>query len=153
MAKVIISPMTTNSAVVASHRRLVVFVDGEPALQRNVASHLTELGIEVVAVGHGDAALVAVKEKRPDVVCIDVNLPRMSGYEVCEQIRSDPALATVAVLMTCDRASPESRAFSYEAGANVYLAKPYSVDRLAKEVLRLLERAPDDDVELSLKLA
>ena len=100
MAKVIISPMTTNSAVVASHRRLVVFVDGEPALQRNVASHLTELGIEVVAVGHGDAALLAVKEKRPDVVCIDVNLPRMSGYEVCEQIRSDPALATVAVLMT-----------------------------------------------------
>jgi DNA-binding response OmpR family regulator len=127
--------------------------DESASLQRNVASHLTELGIEVVAVGHGDAALVAVKEKRPDVVCIDVNLPRMSGYEVCEQIRSDPDLATVAVLMTCDRASPESRAFSYEAGADVYLAKPYSVDRLAKEVLRLLERAPDDGVELSLKLA
>ena len=153
MAKVIISPMTTNSAVVASHRRLVVFVDGEPTLQRNVAARLSELGIEVVAVGHGDAALVAVKEKRPDVVCIDVNLPRMSGYEVCEHIRSDPDLASVAVLMTCDRASPESRAFSYEAGADVYLAKPYSVDRLAKEVLRLLEGAPGDDVELSLKLA
>ncbi len=145
--------MMTNSAVVASHRRVVVFVDGEPTLQRNVVSYLAELGIEVVAIGNGDAALDAVKERRPDVVCIDVNLPRGSGYEVCEQIRSDPDVGSVAVLMTCDRASPESRAFSYEAGANVYLAKPYSVERLAKEVLRLLERAPDDDAELSLKLA
>jgi DNA-binding response OmpR family regulator len=143
----------TTSSVIASRHRIVMFIDGEPSLRKNVTSHLSELGLEVVAVGDGDGALAALRERRPDIVCIDVNLPRMSGYEVCEQIRSDPQLAGLPVLMTCDRASPEARAHSYEAGADVHLGKPYSLARLAKEVLRLLERAPDNEAEYWLKLA
>jgi DNA-binding response OmpR family regulator len=132
---------------------LVLFVDDEPVLRKNVIAHLTSLGMEVVAVGDGDAALDALRERTPDLVCLDVDLPRISGYEVCEAIRSDPALDGVVVLMTCRRVSLEARAFSYEAGANAYLGKPYTMDRLAKEVRRLLEPAPDDGAELSLKLA
>jgi DNA-binding response OmpR family regulator len=140
-------------SVIATRRRLVMFVDDEPSLRKNVTSHLTSLGMDVVAVGDGDAALEALRERRPDLVCLDVNLPRISGYEVCEQIRSDPALDDVVVLMTSQRISLEARAYSYEAGANAYLSKPYTMAELAKEVRRLLEPAPDDDAELSLKLA
>jgi DNA-binding response OmpR family regulator len=140
-------------SVIATRRRLVMFVDDEPSLRKNVTSHLTSLGMDVVAVGDGDAALEALRERRPDLVCLDVNLPRISGYEVCEQIRSDPALDDVVVLMTSQRVSLEARAYSYEAGANAYLSKPYTMAALAKEVRRLLEPAPDDDAELSLKLA
>ena len=77
----------TNSSVIASHRRLVMFVDGEPSHCKNVTAYLAQLGLEVVAVGDGDVALFTLRQRRPDVVCVDVNLPRMSGYEVCEQIR------------------------------------------------------------------
>jgi DNA-binding response OmpR family regulator len=140
-------------SVIATRRRLVLFVDDEPVLRRNVTAHLKSLGMDVVALGDGDAALEALREQKPDLVCLDVDLPRISGYEVCEQIRSDPALDGLVVLMTCGRLSLEARAYSYEAGANAYLGKPYSMDRLAKAVRRLLEPAPDDDTELSLRLA
>jgi DNA-binding response OmpR family regulator len=140
-------------SVIATRRRLVLFVDDEPVLRKNVTAHLTSLGMDVVAVGDGDAALETLRDQRPDLVCLDVDLPRISGYEVCEAIRSDPALDGVVVLMTCRRISLEARAYSYEAGANAYLGKPYTMDRLAKEVRRLLEPAPDDGAELSLKLA
>jgi DNA-binding response OmpR family regulator len=143
--------MTTIS-VITSARPTVMFVDDDPGLRKQVTTHLTSLGMDVVSVGDGDAALFALRERRPDLVCMDVNLPRMSGYEVCEAIRSDALLADLLVLMTSKRVSLEARAYSYEAGANGYLSKPYSMDQLAKEVRRLLEPAPDDG-ELSLKLA
>ena len=139
-------------SVIATRRRLVLFVDDEPVLRKNATAHLEALGMDVVAVGDGDAALETLRDRRPDIVCLDVDLPRISGYEVCEAIRSDPALEGLVVLMTCHR-SLEARAYSYEAGANAYLGKPYTMDRLAKEVRRLLEPAPDDGAELSLKLA
>jgi DNA-binding response OmpR family regulator len=143
--------MTTIS-VITSARPTVMFVDDDPGLRKQVTTHLTSLGMDVVSVGDGDAALFALRERRPDLVCMDVNLPRMSGYEVCEAIRSDALLADLLVLMTSRRVSLEARAYSYEAGANGYLSKPYSMDQLAKAVRRLLEPAPDDG-ELSLKLA
>jgi DNA-binding response OmpR family regulator len=131
----------------------VLFVDDEPSLQKQVTSHFAKLGLEVVALGDGDAALSALRERRPDLVCLDLYLPRMSGYEVCEQIRNDPAFDGLAVLMTSSRASIEARAYSYEAGANAYLGKPYSLDQLAREVRRLLDPKPGDTGRLSLKLA
>jgi two-component system phosphate regulon response regulator PhoB len=140
-------------SVITKRKRLVMFVDDEPSLRKSVTSHLTNLGMEVVAIGDGDSALQAMRERPPDLVCLDVKLPRMSGYEVCEQIRSDPALDETIVLMTSHRVSLEARAYSYEAGANAYLGKPYTLDQLGKEVRRLLEPAPDDGAELSLKLA
>jgi two-component system phosphate regulon response regulator PhoB len=144
--------MTTIS-VITSSRPLVLFVDDESALQKQVTAYLSTRGMDVVAVSDGDAALSAVRERRPDIVCVDVKLPRMSGYEVCEAIRSDAELAGIVVLMTSRRVSLEARAYSYEAGANGYLAKPYSMEQLAREVTRLLDPARDDGAELALRLA
>jgi two-component system, OmpR family, phosphate regulon response regulator PhoB len=143
----------TNVSVPASTRPLIMFVDDDPSLRRQVTSHLAKVGFEVVAVGDGDVALFTLRQRRPDLVCLNLTLPRMSGYEVCEQIRIEPELEGLLVLMTSERASLEACAYSYEAGANAYLSKPYSLDRLAKEVRRLLEPAPDDGTELALRLA
>ncbi len=96
------------------------------------------LGFEVTTVNDGDDALLALRRQRPDLLCLDLNLPRMSGYEVCEQIRSDPDLKDLVILMTSERASLEVCAYSYEAGADAYLNKPYTLDELAGEVERLL---------------
>ena len=139
--------------VPASARPFVMFVDGDPALRKQVTSHLWDAGLEVIAVGDGEVALFTMRQRRPELICLDVILPRMSGYEVCEHIRADSELDRLSVLLTSDRASLEARAYSYEAGANGYLSKPYSLDRLAREVRRLLEPQRDDETELSLRLA
>jgi DNA-binding response OmpR family regulator len=117
----------------------VLLVEDEPSLKRQATRHLTLVGFDVVALSDGDAALLAMRERRPDLLFLDLNLPRISGYEVCEQIRIDPELSELPVLMTSERVSLEARAFSYEAGADAYLGKPYTLDELTREVLRLLE--------------
>jgi DNA-binding response OmpR family regulator len=143
----------TNISVITSKRRLVLFVDDEVSLQKQVTAYLSSRGLEVQAVSDGDTALLSLRERRPDLVCVNVNLPRMSGYEVCEQIRADRELDGVIVLMTNERISLEACAHSYEAGANAYLNKPYTMDQLGRAVERLLGSAPDDEAELSVKLA
>jgi DNA-binding response OmpR family regulator len=123
-------------------RRFVLLVEDEPSLRRHAAQHLTRLGLEVVEVNDGDDALSAMRERRPDLLLLDLNLPRISGYEVCEQVRSDPQLKDLIVLVTSERESLEARAHSFEAGADAYLGKPYSLRQLAKEVHRLLDGVP-----------
>jgi two-component system chemotaxis response regulator CheY len=129
----------TNGALNLPARRIALVVEDDPSQRKQVIEHLTRLGLEVVAVSDGHAALSRIRERRPDLVCIDLSLPHISGYEVCEQIRSDPALQDLAVIMTSERASLEERAHSYEAGADAYLSKPHSLAKLAHEVTRLLD--------------
>src|SRR5258708_5725063 len=131
---------STDGALNLPARRLVLVVEDEPSQRKHVTEHLNRLGLEVIAVADGYAALSCIRERRPDLLCVDVSLPHISGYEVCEQIRTDPELRDLAVIMTSERASLEERAHSYEAGANAYLSKPYSLDKVAKEVNRLLDR-------------
>lgn len=145
--------MTTTAPVLVPNRSLILFVDDEPSLRKQVTSHLMGRGMEVIAVGDGDVALFTLKEHRPALICVNLNLPRMSGYEVCEQIRSDPSLDDLVVLMTSERISLEARAYAYEAGANAYLSKPYTLDQLTKMVEQLLDSKGDDEVAPALRLA
>src|SRR3954453_15665915 len=107
----------------APSTRSVVLVEDEPAVRAQVAQHLKKLGYEVRATGDGEIALTMIRECLPDLLVLDLNLPRGSGYEGCEVIRTDPALQNMAVLMTSERLSLEIRAHSYEAGADAYLTK------------------------------
>ena len=108
-----------------------------------VAHFLAQRGWDVVVASNGDTALLIARERRPQLVYLDVNLPRLSGYDVCEQIRSDPHLHDLPVLMTSARSSIDVRAFSLEAGANAYLAKPYELEHLAAVAERLvMSRSP-----------
>jgi len=134
---------STNGALNLPVRRVALVVEDDPSQRKLVTEHLTRLGLDVIAVADGDAALSSVRELHPDLLCLDVSLPHISGYEVCEQVRADPELQKLAVIMTSERASLEERAHSYEAGADAYLIKPHSFDKLAKEVSRLLPRQDD----------
>jgi DNA-binding response OmpR family regulator len=130
----------SNGALKLPVRRVAVVVEDDPSQRKLLTEHLTRLGLDVIAVSDGHTALSSVRELHPDLLCLDVSLPHISGYEVCEQVRADLELQNLAVIMTSERASLEERAHSYEAGADAYLSKPHSFDKLAKEVNRLLPR-------------
>lgn len=119
-------------------RRLVLVVEDNPDVQAAAAEHLVERGFDVVLASDGDTALRILRERRPEVVYLDLNLPRISGYDVCEQIRTDPAVKDVVVLMTSARSSIDVRAYSVEAGADAYLPKPYDLDELCERIEELL---------------
>ncbi len=72
-------------------------------------------------------------------MCLDLTLPRESGFELCEYIRADGRLRFVPVLVISDRSSPEDMAHAEEVGANAFLKKPFRRDRLIKYVSVLLD--------------
>ena len=73
-------------------------------------------------------------ESRPDLVCLDLMLPELSGFEVCEFMRSIPALMSVPILVMSARAKPMDRAFAEEVGATAYLIKPFKRSEFSRAV-------------------
>ena len=120
-------------------RRLILVVEDEPEIRSLVAEHLIAAGYDVCLASDGETALRLVRERHPGLVCLDLNLPRISGYDVCEQIRTDPAANDIAILMTSARNSLDIKVFSLEAGADAYLVKPYPLQRLTDEIEELFE--------------
>jgi DNA-binding response OmpR family regulator len=126
----------------------VLLVEDNPDIQSMVAEHLKAAGYDVRLAADGEVAMQMVRELLPAVVCLDLNLPRISGYDVCEQIRADPALEHISILMTSARNSLDVRVFSLEAGADAYLTKPYRMEQLMEEIERLFA-AQAQKVDLS----
>ena len=84
------------STVPPASRHLVLIVEDHPDTQSALAEVFEQNGYETVVASDGDAGLRIVREKHPALVCLDLHLPRISGHEVCEQIRKDPSLSDVA---------------------------------------------------------
>jgi DNA-binding response OmpR family regulator len=77
--------------------------------------------------------------QKPDIACIDLSLPSESGYELCEYIRGQAHLIWLPILVTSERGFPEDMAHAEEAGANAFLKKPFTMQRLLKYVSALLD--------------
>ena len=103
------------------------------ALERNGEAH-------VDIVGSGDEALKAVGEHVPDIVILDLNLPVVSGLEVCRILRSRPATASVPIIMLTARTSEAERVIGLDVGADDYVTKPFSLRELAARVRAVLRR-------------
>jgi DNA-binding response OmpR family regulator len=104
--------------------------------------HTLERGgeIEVETVASGDAALSSSAEQPPDVVILDLNLPVLSGVEVCRILRQRPATATVPIIMVTARTGEADRVSGLDAGADDYVTKPFSPRELAARVRAALRR-------------
>jgi DNA-binding response OmpR family regulator len=85
------------------------------------------------------SAVKILGERVPSLVCLDLMLPRESGYDLCEFIRKERRLQWVPILVMSERGSPEEMAHAEELGANAYLKKPFARDRLLKYLGALLD--------------
>ena len=118
----------------------VLLVDDEPDLQGLLLFNLREAGFEVEAVGTGNAGLAKAREISPQVVVLDLMLPDLPGTEVCRQMRTDSALADVAILMLTARGDEYDRVLGFEVGADDYVVKPFSVRELVMRVRGMVRR-------------
>ena len=120
--------------------RVVLVVEDDPGLQRSMVKCLEEARFKVEATLDCETAVQYLSSKeRPSLVCVDLALPRESGFQLCEHIRRTPQLLFVPILVTSDRVSPEDMAHAEEAGANAFLKKPFTMRQLLKYVLALLD--------------
>ena len=122
--------------------KLVMVVVAEPTLQQLVQRQLKTLSFEVIVASDAETAIRELEGRKPHLVCIDLLLPRDSGYEVCEFIRSTPRLRDIAVLVMSERASAADRAYAEEAGADGFLPKPFSLNQFTEQVRALMAGDP-----------
>src|SRR5215831_4203407 len=120
--------------------RKALVVEDHPDARALVRSYLMAMGVEVVDVAEGRSAIRQLESSPPDLVCLDLMLPELSGYEVCEFIRGHPTLKDVPILIMSARAQPMDRAFAEDVGATAYLIKPFKRSDFNRAVSACMKR-------------
>ncbi|MDP9252141.1 MAG: response regulator transcription factor [Chloroflexota bacterium] len=127
-----------------SHIRILV-VDDDVALAASIRRALAYEGHEVEVAADGPGALVAARDRPPDLVVLDVMLPGIDGVEVCRRLRAG---SDVAIMMLTARDAVSDRVAGLDAGADDYLVKPFAYDELLARVRALLRRREPSGREL-----
>jgi len=121
--------------------RRILIVDDEPNIVISLEYLMKREGYETAVASDGEAAIASLSEKPPDLVVLDVMLPKLNGFEVCRQIRADPRWRGVRVLMLTARGRDTEVAKGLGVGADAYVTKPFSTKDLVALVKHLLPAA------------
>lgn len=122
----------------SAKKPLIVAADDDPQLLRLVTRNLQLDGYEVVAAGDGQQALGRIEEKLPDLVILDVMMPKLDGFAVCERVRE---FSAVPIIIVTARGQDQDKIRGLDLGADDYLTKPFSVDELLARVRAVLRRS------------
>jgi len=119
----------------------VLIVEDEQAIADLVSQALRRHGFETKIAGDGDEALSLIFDLKPDIVILDLMLPKMDGWEVCRRVKNDPETSHIPILMLTARRSDRDAVEGLELGADDYMRKPFSCDELSARVRALLRRS------------
>lgn len=118
----------------------VLVVEDEGAQREVLHYNLEAEGFDVVMADNGEDALLLVAEEQPDLIVLDWMLPKVSGIEVCRQVKADPATRHIPIIMLSARSEEVDRVRGLETGADDYVVKPYSVVELLARLRTQLRR-------------
>lgn len=116
----------------------VLIADDEPNIVISLEFLMKKEGFEVAVAGDGEAALQKAAEFAPDLILLDVMMPKKSGYEVCEALRADPAQAGVKIIMLTAKGRETEVTKGLALGADAYVTKPFSTKDLVIRIKTLL---------------
>ena len=118
----------------------ILIVDDEPNIVISLEFLMKKEGFEVAVAGDGEEALAKVASFNPDLMLLDVMMPKKSGFEVCEALRADPARAGLQVVMLTAKGRDTEVAKGLALGADAYVTKPFSTKDLVAKVKGMLAR-------------
>jgi len=119
---------------------IILVVDDEPTIRALVRAALEPAGAHVLEASDGVSALQAIDARRPDLVLLDIALPRMSGLEVCRRIKANRDTAAIPVLLLTGLVQQIDRGAADDVGAQGVIAKPFSPAKLTSQVAAMLRR-------------
>jgi DNA-binding response OmpR family regulator len=119
----------------------ILLVDDEPDLVQLIAFRLQAAGYSVQTAYDGQQALEEVKKLPPDLVILDLMLPKVDGYKVCRLLKFDERTRHIPILIFTARARPEDMTLATECGADAYLTKPFEAGALLSKLEELLQRS------------
>jgi DNA-binding response OmpR family regulator len=123
-----------------SRAKTILVADCDHDILKFVTVILENEGYRVVSARDGEEALQKTREARPDLVLLDIILPRQNGYQVCRAIKEDRLLSSLPILFLSAKSQPSDRFWAKRVGADGFLAKPFDPADLVREIDALLKR-------------
>jgi len=128
----------------ASAKKTILVIDDEADIREILRYNLTEEGYQVELMEDGDKALQTLHQKRPDLILLDLMLPGIPGLEFCKQVKRDPELETIPIIMITAKSSETDVIVGLELGADDYITKPFSPKEVLARVKALLRRTDEN---------
>ena len=125
----------------------ILVVDDEPTIVRLMEFILARQGHEMLVAVNGEEALEKIRAHAPDLVLLDIMMPRIDGYEVARTVRADPATAALPIIMLSAKAQEEDIRKGVEIGVDEYITKPFSPEHLVHVVAGYLSRLNKDEIK------
>ncbi|MES9976365.1 response regulator transcription factor [Candidatus Thiodiazotropha sp. LNASS1] len=119
--------------------KTILIVDDEPNIVLSVEYLMKREGYQVMTASDGQVAIEMIADTRPDLLILDVMMPRKNGFEVCREIRADPALSGLPILMLSAKGREAEIKKGISLGADAYITKPFSTHDLVDKVNQLLQ--------------
>jgi DNA-binding response OmpR family regulator len=119
----------------------ILVVDDEPNIVLSLEFLMKQAGFQVRTASDGEAALSAVAAERPDLMLLDVMMPRKNGYEVCQAVRANPDWKGIRIIMLTAKGREVEREKGLALGADDYITKPFSTQEVVERVRELLAEA------------
>jgi two-component system alkaline phosphatase synthesis response regulator PhoP len=118
----------------------ILIADDEPDILTILKCNLESEGYKVVTSNDGNEALNKVKSEKPDLVLLDVMMPKINGWEVCKKIKSDAQTSCIPVIILTAKAQSVDELMSFECGADEYIPKPFDFPNILENIKKLLKK-------------
>ncbi|MFB3851659.1 MAG: PleD family two-component system response regulator [Acidobacteriota bacterium] len=122
-------------------KRVVLIIDDNPDLLDIVDAILSDSGFIVAKAASGESGIEISKTLKPDLILLDINMPRIDGFEVLTQLKQTEETKNIPVAMFSVRSDLRDKKLSFQKGAIDYISKPFQYNRLTEKVEKILERA------------
>ncbi len=119
-------------------KKKILLVDDEPEIQLIISARLSAAGYEVIIAKDGQEGLDMARAESPDVILLDLMIPKIDGFKVCRMLKFDKAFENIPVIIFSARGSDADKKLAEQVGANAYLVKPFNLDLFAQMIQRLL---------------
>jgi DNA-binding response OmpR family regulator len=116
----------------------ILIADDEPNIVISLEFLMKREGFQVLIAKDGEEAVQCIRREHPDLVLLDVMMPRRTGFEVCQEVRADPELAGLRILMLTAKGRDTEVAKGLALGADAYMTKPFSTKELVEKVRSML---------------
>ena len=130
--------------------RSVVIVEDDEDIAESIRYNLEREGFRARIAATGEAALNLILERPPNIVLLDLNLPYMSGFELCRRLRAEATTARMPILMLTARAGEADKVLGLNIGADDYITKPFSMRELVARVNAALRRVEGSEMDPGL---
>ena len=121
--------------------KTILIVDDEPHIRLLLEQTLEDLedeGVEILTASNGEDALEIIKEQKPDLVFLDVMMPKMNGFEVCRTVKNDLVMQDIYIIMLTAKGQEFDKQKGNEVGADLYMTKPFDPDEVIEKSIKIL---------------